>query len=552
MSLGRSRRQRQLFDEVSEYCASALGESSIYTFLHRDRDRLFPDDLFADLFSYRGRRSIPPSVVAVVMVLQRLEGLSDYEAAERFSFDARWRFAAGVGGYGEERLQGFDRSVLVQMRERLRCSSDPDRIFRIVLEAGKEAGLVGHKRVLDSSALYDSVATMDTITLIRSAIRGVLKVLSTELEQRVRKAFVSDDSYDSSAKPSIDWEDSAARDELINSRARDGYACLGCLEGELLSDEQRQAVELLATILGQDLEIDEDGRYRILRGVARDRVISTVDPEARHGHKTSSRGFDGYKIHIAVDPESELITACTVTAGNVADGSVAEVLIEDLAQEQDECSSDEKPEVYGDGSYGTASFQQELEDRGIDSYCKTPRATARSGFFTKDDFEIDLEAKQVRCPAGCVTAICRVSRPVHPGELRERLSGLSSARAVHLGEEPVDPNQQGRSDPAASPSKPKRPSLERELQPSPTYRRAQVRPLYEAQARRPKNQDAGTRPSHGRLAAPCCRDQSKKAGKTRTAIPGHRLESRPQPRPKQQRSPPYPQFSATTHRELDP
>ena len=405
MSLGRSRRQRQLFDEVSEYCASVLVESSIYTFLHRDRDRLFPDDLFADLFSYRGRRSIPPSVVAVVMVLQRLEGLSDYEAAERFSFDARWRFAAGVGGYGEERLQGFDRSVLVQMRERLRCSSDPDRIFRIVLEAGKEAGLVGHKRVLDSSALYDSVATMDTITLIRSAIRGVLKVLSTELEQRVRKAFVSDDSYDSSAKPSIDWEDSAARDELINSRARDGYACLGCLEGELLSDEQRQAVELLATILGQDLEIDEDGRYRILRGVARDRVISTVDPEARHGHKTSSRGFDGYKIHIAVDPESELITACTVTAGNVADGSVAEVLIEDLAQEQDECSSDEKPEVYGDGSYGTASFQQELEDRGIDSYCKTPRATARSGFFTKDDFEIDLEAKQVRCPAGCVTAI---------------------------------------------------------------------------------------------------------------------------------------------------
>ena len=160
-------------------------------------------------------------VVAVVMVLQRLEGLSDYEAAERFSFDARWRFAAGVGGYGEERLQGFDRSVLVQMRERLRCSSDPDRIFRIVLEAGKEAGLVGHKRVLDSTALYDSVATMDTITLIRSAIRGVLKVLSTELEQRVRKAFVSDDSYDSSAKPSIDWEDSAGprrTDQLSGSR----------------------------------------------------------------------------------------------------------------------------------------------------------------------------------------------------------------------------------------------------------------------------------------------------------------------------------------------
>ena len=406
MSLGRSCRQSQLFDEVSEYCESTLGESSIYTFLQRERDRLFPDDLFADLFSPRGRRSIPPSVIAVVMVLQRLEGLSDYEAAERFSFDVRWRFAAGVGGYAEEKLQSFDRTVLVQMRERLRRSSDPDRIFRVVLEAGKAAGLVGRKRVLDSTALYDSVSTMDTITLIRSAIRGVLRSLSPEFEQKVRGAFTSDDSYKTSAKPSIDWSDASARAELIDSRACDGYACLKTLKAESLSDEQCQAVELLATILGQDLEEDEERHHRIVRGVARDRVISTVDPDTRHGHKTSSRSFDGYKGHIAVDPESELITASEVTRGNAADGTVAETLIEDLPCEPDEgVPNEEKPEVYGDGSYGSARFHDELERRGIDSYCKTPPASARSGFFTKDDFEIDLEASTVRCPNGVLAAI---------------------------------------------------------------------------------------------------------------------------------------------------
>jgi hypothetical protein len=83
-------------------------------------------------------------------------------------------------------------------------------------------------------------------------------------------------------------------------------------------------------VVGQDLEIDADGRFVIARKVAKDRVISTVDPDARHGHKTSARGFDGYKGHIAEDPDSEIITNTTVTAGNVADGAVAEELLADI------------------------------------------------------------------------------------------------------------------------------------------------------------------------------------------------------------------------------
>ena len=246
--------------------------------------------------------------------------------------------------------------------EPLRRSEDPDRIFRVVLEAGKKAGLVGRKRVLDSTALYDSVSTMDTITLIRSAIRGVLRSLEADVSDLVRSKFTSDDDYATTSKPQIDWTDPEAQAGLIDSRARDGFSCLESLKDQVLVSHQREAIELLATVLGQDLEVEEEGRYQIVRGVAKDRVISTVDPEARHGHKTEARSFDGYKGHVAIDPESEVITATLVTPGNAGDGSVAEKLVEDLLDDlgEKEDSEGERREVFGHGAYGTASFQAHL------------------------------------------------------------------------------------------------------------------------------------------------------------------------------------------------
>jgi hypothetical protein len=115
MTLGLADRQGDLLDDVGWFCGQTLPENSIYAFLHRERDRLFPDESFADLFIDRGRRSVPPSVVATVMVLQRLEGLSDREAVDRYAFDVRWRYAAGVGGYGG-RWGSFAHTVLVDMR----------------------------------------------------------------------------------------------------------------------------------------------------------------------------------------------------------------------------------------------------------------------------------------------------------------------------------------------------------------------------------------------------------------------------------------------------
>ena len=318
--MGRTPRQADLFGSTVGFCEPRVAPESIYGLLHRECHRLFPDEMFADLFTDVGRRSVPPMIVAVVMVLQRIEGCSDREAVDRFCFDARWKYAAGGLDFD---YPGFVHTVLVDMRARLAASEAPDRIFDAVLEVAKAAGLVGRRRVLDSTPLYDAVATMDTVTLVRSAIRGLLKVADGELESRLRAVLAREDDYAGAGKPVCDYDDAAARAELVDALATDGMALLAVLHGRELSEALAQAAALLATVLGQDLDRDETGVFRIARRVAKDRVISTVDPEARHGHKTAARGFDGYKGHVGIDPDSEIITATTVTAGNAGDASAA-------------------------------------------------------------------------------------------------------------------------------------------------------------------------------------------------------------------------------------
>jgi Transposase domain (DUF772) len=191
------------------FCASRVSENSIYALLHREAGRLFAHDLFSDLFCDVGRRSVPPSIVAVVMVLQRVEGCSDREAVDRFAFDLRWKYAAGGVDFD---FAGFVHTVLVDMRARLADSKRPDRIFDVVLEVCRQAGLVGRRRVLDSTTLYDAVATMDTVTLVRSAIRGLLGACEGELESQLRGLLERDDDYRSAGKAVCDYEDPVARE----------------------------------------------------------------------------------------------------------------------------------------------------------------------------------------------------------------------------------------------------------------------------------------------------------------------------------------------------
>ena len=406
MTLGHSPPHEDAFISTSAYCRDRLSATSIYALLHREGHRLFPEESFADLFADIGRASVPPRVVSVVMILQRLEGLSDREAVDRFSFDLRWKYAAGGLDYDHP---GFVHTVLVDMRSRLRRSERPDRVFEMVLDVAKKAGLVGRKRVMDSTPLYDAVATQDTVTLVRSAIRALLRSSNGPLAAELRAQLRRDDDYVAPGKPVCDWDDSAAREAVVDALVQDADALLKVVQDRDLSPETNQAAQLLATVVGQDIDKSDDGKFRIARRVAKDRVISTVDPEARHGHKTAARGFDGYKGHVAVDPDSEIITATAVTAGNVADGVPAEALLSDIlvapSATASATPSANAAKVYGDASYGTADLVDKIEAVGAEANVKVQPPSARAGHFSKSDFKIDVDANTVECPAGQLVEI---------------------------------------------------------------------------------------------------------------------------------------------------
>src|SRR5436190_12171090 len=287
------------------------------------------------------------------MVLQRLEGLSDREAADRFAFDVRWRYAAGVAdAVAGEETASFAHTVLVDFRARLRASADPDRIFRVTCQLARQLGLVGVKRVLDSAPLEDAVTTQDTVTMLRGAIRGLLRGCPPELRAKVGAGLQREDDYVAPGKPACDWTDRAAREALVDALVRDAYRAHFALRDQRLDPPTAEAAVLLATVTGQDIEETTDGRFRIFAGTAPDRVISTVDPQARHGHKTAAHGVDGYKAHVAVDPDSEVITAAEVSPAVTGDAALAPTLLGDLAHDQDPQAA---RAVYGDSAYGTGA-----------------------------------------------------------------------------------------------------------------------------------------------------------------------------------------------------
>ncbi len=430
MTLGLTPRRGGSLASTAAFCEGRIAPDSAYALLHRECSALFPDEMFADLFAVTGRPSVPPMIVAVVMVLQRLEGCSDREAVDRFAFDARWKYAAGGLDFD---YPGFVHTVLVAMRARLARSARPDRIFEVTVEVARAAGLVGRRRVLDSTPLYDAVATMDTVTLVRSAIRGLLTACDGELAGELRGLLRRDDDYAAAGKPACDYDDAAAREELVDALAKDARALLAALDGRELDPVLGQAARLLVTVTGQDLEESTGGVFRIARKVAADRVISTVDPQARHGHKTSARGFGGYKGHVAIDPDSEIITATEATPGNSGDAVVAESLLgemlpgdQDSAAAQDggqavaPAAGDGQPAVYGDAAYGSGELIGRLDDAGIYNGIKCQPPAAIKGHFPKDRFTIDLDAKTVTCPADITAPIRASGRDRHAGKQRGR------------------------------------------------------------------------------------------------------------------------------------
>ena len=317
---GTEKPDRELLD-VLGLCGGLVRVGSVYRFLAENRLRLFPDGLFADLFGGRGRPSVPGSVIATVLVLQALEGCSDREAVERLRCDLRWKAAAGLSVDDA----GFHYSVLSLWRHRLRVSGRPQRVFDAVRDlAGSCGALAGsRRRALDSTVLYDAVATQDTYTMIAAQIRRCRRLIAETAGLELML------DYGLGAKPSCDWSDPGERAWLIDELVTDACAVLAETAGLELTDEQADAAALPAAVAGQDVEADPrvPGRRRIARRTAAGRVISTVDPEARHAHKTRSVRRDGYKAHIVAEPDTGIITAAELTAADASDARVGARLL---------------------------------------------------------------------------------------------------------------------------------------------------------------------------------------------------------------------------------
>jgi hypothetical protein len=294
--------QRHAPDEqldAASWCRHLIPQGSVYAFLADHRHQLFPPELFADVARQGGgHASVPAEVIATVMVLQALEGLSDREAISALRRDIAWKVACGL------RLDddGFHPTVLVYWRNRLRASPRPRRIFDAVRQVVEATGVLRgrRRRVLDSTILEDAVATQDTVTQLVAAIRRVRRLVG-----RAREVQLTAHDYDRPGKPVCAWDDPQATQALVSGLVTDALAVLAAVADLELGDEQAQAVALLALVAGQDVEPgDRPGTWRIARRVAKDRVISTVDPQARHARKTSAQRRDGYKGHIAAEPET--------------------------------------------------------------------------------------------------------------------------------------------------------------------------------------------------------------------------------------------------------
>jgi IS5 family transposase len=418
---GSSDPNRELLD-AQALVGHLVPAGSVYSFLAEHRRRVFPDEMFTDLFrSGRGRPSVPADVIATAMVLQALEGLSDREAIAALRTDLRWKVAAGLALDDE----GFHPTVLTLWRNKLRQSGRPERIFDAVRSVIAETGVLKGKvrRALDSTVLDDAVATQDTVTQLIAAIRRVLRLVPAAAALELMGHDYSDPG-----KPRIAWDDDDARSQLVTGLVHDALAVLAAVDGLDLDQPATEAVGLLALVAGQDVEPgDQQGSWRIAQRTAKDRVISTVDPDSRHIHKTVRAYRNGYKAHVVVEPTTGLICGQRLTAGNAPDGPTGVELMEHEPKAR---------QVLADSAYGSGETRAALKQRRHRLAIK-PWPTADTGRFGRDDFTVDHTARTVTCPAGHTVTLSAANNAVferhcHGCPLRSNCTTARDGRILRL------------------------------------------------------------------------------------------------------------------------
>jgi hypothetical protein len=441
--------------------ARPLPEGSFFALLAEHGDRIVRDEDFAECYSSRmGRPSIPPSLLAKVLLLQHRTGASDEQAMECVAWDLRWKVALGL----PVDHQGWHPTSLTKYRARLLLHKKEGLALENTLRLAQELGMLDGtaEQIIDSTPMLGAAATQDTVRLVRHGVRKLIDAVTTADEQ-AGTALDDGLEFDYSRpgeKPDCRWREKAERERMLTRVAQDAERALEAVEqtDELLDDDGVKAAhELLRELIGQDFDIDQDGVPRLHRGTSSDRIISTVDTEMRHGRKSQHQRFDGYKLHAAATNTSEpLILAVHVSPAGEQDGPQAKHLIDSQPPEQ-------RPErILGDTAYGTGPARAGLAEHGVDVLAQVPAGMIVENRVGKREFEIDLDAGTVTCPAGHTVPIS-ISRTGYRGAnfttamcrecpLKPRCCPSKPRRQIRLAdhEELLQAGRQALADPAAA------------------------------------------------------------------------------------------------------
>lgn len=407
--LGRRDPQGDLF-RPDNVLRGHVGEDSFYGLLAQHGGEWFSDESFSAIYRDGvGRPSVSPSHLCVALLLQSHDRVSDEEAIARSAYDLRWKVALGL----ELDQKLCAKSTLQRFRAQLVLNEGAAQILEQGIQTCRQAGLLNRGKLsvaIDTTPILGRGAVKDTYNLVSDAIREVVQQ-ACELRGWERSEIVEQEGlsrhFAASFKGAveIDWSDEAQRRALVGQLVADAQVALQvaarALEGSATQSAEtqglRSAQRLLGELLAQDIEEhpEDGGEPKIRQGTAPDRVVSTTDPEMRHGRKSHAQPFTGFKATVVADTEDGVILATDVRAGNVADRQDAAALVASAAER----SGQRLDEVLGDTAYGDLETRDEIEHLGAEVVAKAVPGT-RAGKFAASDFEVDPQRGVARCPAG--------------------------------------------------------------------------------------------------------------------------------------------------------
>lgn len=387
----------------------------LFSFLYSYRHKLFDNKFQTELESmYRdtgaGKVPVPPALMAMSVLLQGYLGASDAEAVELTVVDLRWQLVLDRLGATKP---AFSQGTLQNFRQRL-ISSDMDRrLLERTVELARKSKAFDPKKLpkslrvaMDSSPLQGAGRVEDTINLLGHAARKLVECVASLLDWEVEEVCTSAGIpvvLETSTKKGLDceWSDPKQKEAALQEIVDQLSSLLDWINTELPEESSRpplkEPLDVLEKIIDQDLEPDpSDGtKIRIRQGVPPDRRVSIEDGEMRHGRKSKSKRFNGYKRHIAADLDKDIILACAITSANRPEEEAAPELHADIQRQQ--LTIDE---LHIDRGYINSTIVDEILGARGEVICKPWFSRNNKGKYTKADFRFDMRSMTITCPAG--------------------------------------------------------------------------------------------------------------------------------------------------------